>query len=140
VAGTPTTNGTADLHLTGASSGDTIRVWASSVSNQFEDEVFLYDFKHRGDVPNNGHVLNLKGLTPQSFVQFAKVPGTGEASHQPPTFTIEQITFPCTEIEVQNPGTESFYVDFMVFGPVVDSVGNRTFKGFYQWDPSIAAI
>ncbi|HYH45905.1 MAG TPA: AidA/PixA family protein, partial [Thermoanaerobaculia bacterium] len=54
-------NGSADLQITGASVGDNFQIWGSSLSNQFLDEVFIYDFKHL----DGDKVLDVNGLKPQ---------------------------------------------------------------------------
>ena len=136
----PGTNGTATLQLQGPNGfsivGETLQIWGTSLSNQLLDEVFIYDFTHWKD----DNVLDINGMKPQTFIESAEVPDPTKPfpPHHPPTFMSEQRTFPCTEIDVKKPGTESFYVRFMVYGPM--EVGGRQLKGYYQWDPSISTV
>jgi hypothetical protein len=135
VAGNGTSNGTADLELK-SSVGDQLRIWGASMSSQFQDEVFIYDFKFwKGD-----RVLDVQGMRPQTFNQHAMVPQPGNPSHRPPEFSVQERAFNCNLIDITNAGKEWFYVTFMVFGPVKDAQGNREIKGYFQWDPSISAI
>jgi len=128
-------NAVADLRIKGAASGDSLQIWSSSLSSQFLDEVFLYDFAHL----SGAQVLDVNGLRPQIFQEVANVPVAGGPSHQPPTFKTETRSYPCTEIDVTNGGgTEAFLVRFVVYSQAQD--GGRKVKGYYQWDPSITAV
>jgi hypothetical protein len=128
-------NGTADLQLR-SGVGDQLRIWGASVSNQFQDEVFIYDFKYRkGD-----RVLDTQGMKPQAHKHYAMVPQPGNPSHSPPKFEIQARRFNANVLEVISPGKEHFHVMFAVYGPVKDAKGARPLKGYYRWDPSITAI
>jgi hypothetical protein len=141
-------NGTATLQLQGpivngvqhSIVGETLQVWGTSLSNQFQDEVFIYDFQHwqNDNSPKNDTVLDTQGLNPQTFYQDAQVPTPGPTSHNPPMFTSELRAFPCTEIDITGHGTEFFKVRFMVYGP--KDANGRPMKGYYEWDPSITTV
>ncbi|WP_437592470.1 AidA/PixA family protein [Sorangium sp. So ce1000] len=131
-------NGTADLNLQ-AATGDTLRIWASSISHQVEEEVFIYDFVHwdpEGQTSTVG-VLSTDGMRYRSFPKIVNVPQDGQDDHEPPKVSAKSIDVNCAEIDVNNYGTEWFMVRFVVYGPLPDGEGARPVKGYYQWDPSI---
>lgn len=130
-------NGTADLNLK-ADTGDTLRIWGTSLSHQVEDEVFVYDFTHwdpAGKTSTRG-VLDPAGLAYRSFPKLMMVPADGQDNHEPPKVTSQSMNVNCAEIQISNYGTEYFMVRFVVYGPLPE-VGPRPVRGYYQWDPSI---
>jgi nematocidal protein AidA len=130
-------NGTADLALQ-ADTGDTLRIWGTSLSHQVEDEVFIYDFTHWDPANKNSTpgVLDAIGLTYQSFPKLMMVPADGQDNHEPPKVTAQSTNVNFAEILVRKYGTEYFMVRFVVYGPLPE-VGPRPVRGYYEWDPSI---
>lgn len=130
-------NGTADLQMK-AVTGDTIRIWGTSLSHQVEDEVFIYDFTHWDPdrVTSTRGVLDTAGLTYESFAKLMMVPADGQDNHEPPKVTAQSSNVNFAEILIRNYGTEYFMVRFVVYGPLPDS-GPRPVRGYYEWDPSI---
>jgi hypothetical protein len=126
-------NGTADLQLRG-SSGETLRIWGASLSNQLGDEVFIYDFQHW----KQDTVLDTDGMRSQTASEYAMVPHRGAENHNPPVVEKQKVNFNYSLLDVVNTGTEFFYVKFVVYGAADDS-GNRPVKGYFRWDPSIKA-
>lgn len=125
-------NGSADLELR-AESGDTLRIWGASLSNQLEDEVFIYDFEHWYGDP----VLDTQGMRAQTASEYAMVPQRGDEDHNPPRVGAKKVDFNFSRLDINNPGREGFYVKFVVYGPVQDGQGTRPVKGYFRWDPSI---
>ena len=130
-------NGTADLAMQ-AATGDTLRIWGTSLSHQVEDEVFIYDFTHWDPQGKNSTpgVLDAAGLTYQSFPKIMMVPADGQDNHEPPKVTAQSKNVNYAEILVSKYGTEYFMVRFVVYGPLPET-GPRPVRGYYQWDPSI---
>lgn len=125
-------NGTADLAMT-AGSGDTIRINSASLSNQLDYAVFVYDFQHwKGDT-----VLDTAGMKNRTITRLAAIPTPDQADHNPPTVTFQNGNFYIEQIDVNAPGTEFFYVKFVVYGP--PNNGKRDVVGYFRWDPSISA-
>lgn len=124
-------NGTADVQLRG-SSGESLRIWGASLSNQLGDEVFIYDFQHW----KQDTVLDTDGMRSQTASEYAMVPQRGAQKHSPPVVTKQRVGFNFSELDIAGTGSESFCVKFVVYGPADDN-GDRPVKGYFRWDPSI---
>ncbi len=117
-------SGTGDLEFS-ANVGDTVRFFAVSASNNFEDSVLLYGItRYSGD--------NVFG--PFSSLTFTKngVSPSGP-SVLPAHIGSQQFWF--YQSSVTNAGTEGYRIVFALYER--DPNGNPTLFGYYQWDPTI---
>jgi hypothetical protein len=129
-------NGTADLEMS-ARSGDTIRVTSSSLSNQLDYAVFVYDFQHW---EGKEGVLDTAGMKNRTITGLAVVPTPDQPDHQPPNVTFAEQPFFIEQIDVNERGTEKFMVCFVVYGePSPTDPNTRPVLGYYRWDPTITA-
>lgn len=118
--------GTGDLSIT-ALVGDTVRNWAVSGSNNFEDSVLLYGMpRYSGD-----QVFST--FQYESFTKSTVVP---HSSTQPlPAATANQ-TFWFFQADVVKAGTENYQVQFGLYNRS-QTTGQPVLFGYYQWDPQI---
>lgn len=114
-------NGTADLHLR-VNRGEVLRVWASSLSNQLDDEVFIYDIWGRDRLETVSAVV----MVPQSKL----------VDHQPPSFDTKTVDFHY-HLLAHRPARSELQVKFVVYG-APDGEGSRPVKGYFRWRPRIS--
>jgi hypothetical protein len=117
--------GTGDLSFR-AEVGDTIRWTSSSMSNNFDSAVFVYQMnKFSGtqvtDTPE------LKTFTKTSMVPQSAIP---------PTVTQAQQNYWFMTCEVEKTGTEGYTVNFGLYRRVRGTSGQSLY-GYFYWDPTI---
>lgn len=118
--------GTGDLNFN-ASVGDTVRAFAVSGSNNFEDAVLLYGMPKFRDtqVMSPFNYLGFEGkstILPQ--VTGAPLPGV-----------VKKETFWFYQASVIDPGTEGYQVQFGLWAR--DAAEKPALYGYFQWDPTI---
>jgi hypothetical protein len=118
--------GTGDLNIN-ALVGDTVRAFATSGSNNFEDAVLLYG------MPQFGGTQVFGAFTYQMFTKSGVVPNSAT---QPLPANIVTESFWFYEADVVQPGTENYMVQFALYtrNP---TTGQPQLYGYFQWDPTI---
>ena len=121
-----TTQGTGDLDFN-ALVGDTVRYFATSGSDNFEDAVLIYGLpKFSGD-----QVLSTFAY--REFTKSTVVPQS-ETSVLPARIVEESFWF--YQADVVRKGTEAYKVQFTLY--TRDSTtGAPVLRGYYAWDPTI---
>lgn len=117
--------GTGDLSFT-ALVGDTVRVFGTSGSDNFEDAVLVYS------LPKFGGDQVLDDFEYKNFNKSTVIPQSN--STPLPARTATQ-SFWFYQADVVNSGTENYEVRFALYGR--DSNGQPTLVGYYYWDPTI---
>lgn len=119
--------GTGDLSIK-ALVGDTVRAFATSGSDNFEDSVLLYG------MPMYGGTNQVFGdFKYQSFTKSAVVPNSKTAPL--PAKSTEEV-FWFFEADVVSKGTENYKVQFGLYTRDPDT-GAPVLFGYYYWDPQI---
>lgn len=118
--------GTGDLHIN-ALVGDTVRAFATSGSDNFEDSVLLYDMpRFSGD--------NVFGpFNYQDFTKSAVVPQS-QTAVLPARIVEENFWF--YQASVSKKGTEGYKVEFSLYTRDPNN-GQPVLFGYYSWDPTI---
>ena len=117
--------GTGDLSFK-AEVGDTIRWTSSSISNNFDSAVFVYQMnKFSGTQVTDTPEL-------KTFTKTSMVPQTAI----PPTVTQAPQNYWFMTCEVLNIGTEGYNVCFGLYNRVRGGTG-QTLYGYFYWDPTI---
>lgn len=119
--------GTGDLNFN-ALVGDTVRYWATSGSDNFEDAVLLYG------LPRFSGDQVLSPFLYQNFEKSTVVPGDNPSSPLPPNIVDEIFWF--FQASVIKKGTENYKVQFGIWrrDPVN---GQPVLYGYFEWDPTI---
>jgi hypothetical protein len=118
--------GTGDLSIA-ALVGDTIRAFAVSGSDNFEDAVLLYGMpRFQGDQV-------LSDFAYQSFTKSTVVPNSN-TNPLPARIVEEQFWF--YQASVIRKGTEGYKVQFGLYTRD-ETTGNPTLLGYYYWDPEV---
>lgn len=118
--------GTGDLSIK-ALVGDTVRAFATSGSDNFEDSVLLYG------MPMYSGQQVFSDFSYQSFTKSAVVPNSKTAPL--PAKTSEEV-FWFFQADVVSKGTENYKVQFGLYTRDPDN-GNPVLFGYYNWDPQI---
>lgn len=121
----PQLQGTGDLKFS-ANVGDTLAVYGTSSSNNFDDAVLIYDMS-----PFGGTKV-LSDFTNYQYSRKAPVP-QGLTSAMPANFVEQDFWF--YEARVTNPGTEQYKVCFGLYTRGRD--GQLSLHGYFGWDPTI---
>lgn len=116
--------GTGDLSFT-ALVGDTVRVFATSGSDNFDSAVLLYG------LPKFGGTQVLSQFSYKSFTKSTVVPNP--TSTLPAQIVDEVFWF--FEADVIIKGTENYMVQFALY--TRDDNGQPVLFGYYAWDPTI---
>jgi hypothetical protein len=119
--------GTGDLSIS-ANVGDTVRAFAISGSNNFEDSVLLYDMpRFQGD----------QVMSPFTYLHF---------THRPTMVPTSPNVLPASMVDgeswfyqanIVTTGTESYGVRFALYTRDSNS-GRPELLGYYWWDPTIS--
>lgn len=118
--------GTGDLSIA-ATVGDTVRAFAVSGSNNFEDCVLLYGMPSINDTD-----VVFGEFDYQNYTKSTVVP---DSNTQPlPASTADQ-TFWFFEADVTASGTESYAVQFGLY--TRNDAGAPELYGYFKWDPTI---
>ncbi len=117
--------GTADFSLN-AQIGDTVYVWATSGSDNFEDAVLLYA------VARSSGAQVFSSFNYQSFQKSTVAPNSAT---QPLPAQIVMETFWFYQTNVVEAGTEGYKIQFALY--TRDSNGAPTLYGYFVWSPSI---
>ena len=120
------TQGTGDLDFN-ALVGDTVRAFATSGSENFEDGVLLYD------MPRFSGSQVFSAFNYQNFTKSTVVP---QSVSQPLPARIVDETFWFYQASVITTGTEGYEVRFALYTRDPNT-GKPVLKGYYYWDPTI---
>jgi hypothetical protein len=125
-SGTTVNNGqgTGDLNFN-ATNGDTVRAFAISGSNNFEDEVLLFGMPEFSG--------------PQVLSTFSNQTFNHKPAVVPPLLTppnVQPETFYFFQANVDDVGTEGYQVQFALYTRDADSDQPELY-GYFQWDPTI---
>jgi len=121
--------GTGDLNFN-ALVGDTIRAFAVSGSDNFEDAVLLYGMpRFQGDQVTSAFFY-------QDFVK-STVVANGPSSPLPAKIVDEQFWF--FQASVVKKGTESYKVQFGLWARD-ETTGQPVLYGYFEWDPTITVV
>lgn len=118
--------GTGDLDFN-ALVGDTVRVFATSGSDNFEDAVLLYG------LPMFSGTQVLSVFNYQNFTKSTVVPNS--TTSVLPAKIVDE-TFWFYQASVITKGTEGYMVQFALYTRDPTS-GQPVLKGYYAWDPTI---
>jgi len=118
--------GTGDLDFN-ALVGDTVRAFATSGSDNFEDAVLLYG------MPMFSGTQVFSAFAYQNYTKSTVVPNS-TTTVLPAKITDE--TFWFYQASVINKGTEGYMVQFALYTRDPNS-GQPVLKGYYAWDPTI---
>ncbi len=106
-----------------ASAGDTLRFFAKSGSNNFEDAVLIRDIRRNGDDETPEHALPVNlmgpGITPAA-----------QAQEQPARGADREFWF--WQYAVPGEGTQSYSLHLALYDR--DEDGQPRFAGLYRWD------
>jgi nematocidal protein AidA len=118
--------GTGDLNIN-ALVGDTVRAFATSGSDNFEDAVLLYGMpRFAGDTV----------MSPYSYISFTKSTVVAQSAATPLPARFVDETFWFFQANVIIKGTEQYMVQFAVY--VRDATtGQPVLYGYFAWDPTI---
>ncbi len=105
-------NGTSQLRLR-AHPRDVLRIATVSMSNQFEYVALVYDVEHIG----GDTAVDAAGLRSRTITQLAVVELPSRASHEPPQVEFREENFYVCEVDIREPGAETFDLKFVVYGP-----------------------
>jgi hypothetical protein len=118
--------GTGDLDFN-AVVGDTVRAFATSGSDNFEDAVLLYAMpRFSGD----------QVFGPFNYQNFTKSTVNPQSVTQPLPARIVDEDFWFYQASVVIRGTEGYMVQFALYTRD-DTTGRPVLKGYYAWDPTI---
>lgn len=118
--------GTGDLDFN-ALVGDTVRAFATSGSDNFEDAVLLYGLpKFSGD----------QVFSTFNYQDFTKSTVNPQSTTQPLPARIVDEEFWFYQASVIRKGTEGYMVEFALYTRD-QNTGNPVLKGYYYWDPTI---
>lgn len=121
--------GTGDLDIN-ALVGDTVRAFAVSGSDNFEDAVLLYGMpKFQGDQVFGTFIY-------QNFQKSTVIPNS-PTTPLPASITTE--TFWFYQASVAASGTEGYMVQFGLYTRDPNN-GQPVLKGYYAWDPTIRVV
>ncbi|MEJ1967761.1 MAG: inclusion body family protein [Rhizomicrobium sp.] len=118
--------GTGDLDFN-ALVGDTVRAFATSGSDNFEDSVLLYGMPMFSGQPVFGP------FNYQNFTKSAVVPNS--TTTVLPARIVDEI-FWFYQASVSTKGTEGYMVQFALYTRDPNT-GQPVLKGYYAWDPTI---
>ncbi len=119
--------GTGDL-VVSALVGDTVRAWATSGSDNFDDAVLLYGMpKFKGD--------DVTG--PFQYKMFRRSTVVPQNESQPLPARIVEEDFWFFQSELRKKGTEQYKVQFALYKRGND--GNPLLVGYFEWDPTFTA-
>lgn len=110
-----------------ANVGDIVRLHGSSASNNFENEVLIYDM-----VPIEGSARVLEDLRSQTYTKSGVTPHSHD-SVLPEAIVDRKYWF--LQGSIANRGTEKYWIRFALYQR--DQNGEPTLKGYYAWDPEI---
>jgi len=118
--------GTGDLDIN-ALVGDTVRAFATSGSDNFEDAVLLYGMpKFAGD----------SVMSPYFYINFTKSTVVPQSTSTPLPARIVDETFWFFQANVIAKGTEQYMVQFGLYTRDV-TTGQPVLYGYFAWDPTI---
>ena len=106
-----------------AGTGDTVRIYAKSGSNNFEDAVLIKDVRRTGDDEI------LETFAPVEFTRSAVAPG---ADAQAPSVDVTDQDFWFWQGAVADAGTQGLSVTLALYSR--DEDGQPRFAGLYRWD------
>ncbi len=118
--------GTGDLDIN-ALVGDTVRAFATSGSDNFEDSVLLYG------MPMFSGTQVFSAFNYQNFTKSAVVPNS--TTTVLPAKIVDEV-FWFYQASVITKGTEGYMVQFALYTRSKDT-GQPVLKGYYAWDPTI---
>lgn len=118
--------GTGDLSFT-ALVGDTVRVFATSGSDNFDSAVLLYG------LPKFGGAQVFSQFNYQNFTKSTVVPNS--TSTPLPARIVDEV-FWFFKADVILKGTENYMVQFALYTRD-DNTGQPVLFGYYAWDPTI---
>lgn len=118
--------GTGDLSIT-ALVGDTVRAFATSGSENFEDSVLLFG------LPKFSGADVFGPFNYQNFTKSAVVP---QSTSAPLPARIVDEDFWFYQASISKKGTEGYMVQFAMYTRDPDS-GEPVLFGYFQWDPTI---
>lgn len=121
--------GTGDLSIK-AFVGDTIRAFATSGSENFEDAVLLFG------MPKFSGTEVLGPFNYQNFTKSTVAPNS-VTSVLPATIVKEDFWF--YQASVAKAGTEGYMVQFALYTRSEDT-GQPVLYGYFQWDPTITVV
>lgn len=118
--------GTGDLDIN-ALVGDTVRAFATSGSDNFEDAVLLYGMPQFGGVTV---------MSPFSYISFTKSTVVAQSATTPLPARIVDEMFWFFQASVVVKGTEQYMVQFGLY--LRDATtGQPVLYGYFAWDPTI---
>ena len=118
--------GTGDLDIN-ALVGDTVRAFATSGSDNFEDAVLLYGMpKFAGD----------SVMSPYFYINFTKSTVIPQSTSTPLPARIADETFWFFQANVIAKGTEQYMVQFGLYTRDA-TTGQPVLYGYFAWDPTI---
>jgi len=118
--------GTGDLSIT-ALVGDTVRAFATSGSDNFEDAVLLYG------MPMFSGTQVMSAFNYQNFTKSAVIPNS--TTTVLPAKIVDEV-FWFYQASVITKGTENYKVQFALYTRD-PGTGQPVLKGYYAWDPQI---
>lgn len=118
--------GTGDLSIT-ALVGDTVRAFATSGSDNFEDSVLLYGMPMFSGTQVFG---------PFNYQNFTKSAVTPNSTTSVLPAKIVDETFWFYQASVSTKGTEGYMIQFALYTRDPNT-GQPVLKGYYAWDPTI---
>lgn len=108
---------------------DYVAFWGTTISNNSDDAVIIYDISPNNDNPNVFNPWRSDEETRSGAIvpsQPNGIPGTQTA-----------ITFYSFESKVKNKGTEAFTISFALYEVDPENPENQILYGCYYWDPTI---
>lgn len=115
-----------------ANVGDTVSFWATTLSNNSDDAVLLYDVQLSG----GKNVFNPTFEINEEIISGAVIPDINSSTHDGQPAIPQQLNFYSYDAKVKNQGTEDFQIYFALY--TLDEIReNQTLYGYFVWDPRI---